>query len=89
MSKMSERCFHGYNTLKEEVPAKSRCVSRRRVATMVHQTGFGLGRYQTGPNSKFEFELKKLKIPKKFLKIFQGATNLIVSNFLKKFVHLV
>jgi len=26
---------------------------------------------------------KKLKIPKKFLKILQGATNLMVSNFLK------
>src|SRR6185312_10284782 len=31
---------------------------------------------------KFEFE-KKSKIPKKFLKILQGATNLMVSNFLK------
>ena len=27
--------------------------------------------------------LRKLKIPKKFLKILQGATNLMVSNFLK------
>ena len=31
--------------------------------------GSGLGRYQTGPNLKFEFELKN----KKILKIFQGA----------------
>jgi len=29
------------------------------------QTGSGLGRYQTGPNSKFEFEFKKWKIPQK------------------------
>ena len=48
----------------------------------------GLGRYQTAPNSKFKFKFKKmknfLKILKKFLKILQGATNLMVSNFLKK-----
>ena len=25
------------------------------------RAGFGLGRYQTGPNSKFKFEFKKLK----------------------------
>ena len=47
------------------------------------RSGSGLGRYQTGPNSKFKFELKKWKIPKKFLKILQGATNLMVSNFLE------
>ena len=47
-------------------------------------SGSGLGRYQTGPNSKFKFEFKKMKnSQKKFLKILQGATNLIVSNFLK------
>ena len=38
------------------------------------------GRYQTDTNSKFEFEFKKNE---KFLKILQGATNLMVSNFLK------
>ena len=26
--------------------------------------GYGLGRYQTGPNSKFKFEFKKIKNPK-------------------------
>ena len=26
--------------------------------------GYGLGRYQTGPNSKFKFKFKKIKIPK-------------------------
>ena len=36
------------------------------VAVRVNQTGgnrpsFGLGRYQTGPNSKFKFEFKKMK----------------------------
>ena len=46
-------------------------------------TGSGLGRYQTGPNSKFKFEFKKWKFLKKFLKILQGTTNLMVSNFLK------
>ena len=46
--------------------------------------GSGLGRYQTGTNSKFKFKFKKNeKFQKKFLKIFQGATNLMVSNFLK------
>ena len=47
------------------------------------RSGSGLGRYQTGSNSKFKFKFKKWKIPKKFLKILQGATNLMVSNFLK------
>ena len=42
--------------------------------------GFDLGRYQTGPNSKFKFEFKKMKNSQKIL---QGATNLMVSNFLK------
>ena len=45
--------------------------------------GFGLGRYQTGLNLKFKFELKNEKFLKNFLKILQGATNLMVSNFLK------
>jgi len=31
--------------------------------------GFSLGRYQTGPNSKFKFEFKKMKNSQKFLKI--------------------
>ena len=45
--------------------------------------GFGLGRYETGPNSKFNFEFKKMKKSQKNLKILQGTTNLMVSNFLK------
>ena len=61
------------------------------VALMIHQTGgnrsgltgSGLDRYQTGSNSKFKFKFKKWKILKKFLKILQGAKNLMVSNFLK------
>ena len=48
------------------------------------RSGSGLGRYQIGSNSKFKFEFKKnKKIPKKFLKILQGVTNVMVSNFLK------
>ena len=43
------------------------------------RTGSGLVRYETGPNSKFKFKLKN----EKFLKIRQGAMNLMVSNFLK------
>ena len=39
----------------------------------------GLGRYQTGSNSKFKIELKKMKNSQ----ILQGAMNLMVSNFLK------
>ena len=46
--------------------------------------GSGLDRYQTGPNLKFKFKFfKKNKKSQKFLKILQGATNLMVSNFLK------
>ena len=41
--------------------------------------GSGLGRYQTGLNSNLNF--KKWNFLKKILKIFQGATNLMVSNF--------
>ena len=47
------------------------------------RTGSGFGRYPTDQNSKFKFEFKKWKILKKFLKILQGAMNLMVSNFLK------
>ena len=44
--------------------------------------GTGSVRYETGPNSKFKFEFKKNeKFPKKFLKILQGAKNLMVSIF--------
>ena len=60
------------------------------VALRVHQTGGNRSGligywYQTGTNSKFKFKFKKNeKFPKKFLKtILQGATNLMVSNFLK------
>jgi len=35
------------------------------------QTGSGLVRYETGSNSKFKFEFKKMKIPKKILKYFK------------------
>ena len=48
-----------------------------------NRAGSGFGRYSTGQNSKFKFKFKKWKIPKKFLKIIQGAMNLMVSNFLK------
>ena len=48
------------------------------------RTGSDSGRFETGPNSKFKFEFQKMKnSQKKFLKILQGATNLMVSNFLK------
>jgi len=59
-----------------------------RATTMVNETGgnrsglTGQARFWFGPvsNSKFKFEFKKNE---KFLKILQGATNLIVLNFLK------
>ena len=44
---------------------------------------FRFVRYEIGPNSKFKFKFKKIKKIKKFLKILKGATNLMVSNFLK------
>ena len=46
-------------------------------------SGSGLGQYQTGLNLKFKFKFKKMKKIQKFLKILQGATNLMVLNFLK------
>ena len=46
-------------------------------------SGSGLVRYETGTNSKFEFEFKIMKNSQKNLKILQGAMNLMVSNFLK------
>ena len=55
-----------------------------RLPVKLVRTGSGLVRYETGQNSKFKFELKKMKnSQKKFLKILQGATNLMVSNFLQ------
>ena len=54
-----------------------------RLSVKPVRSGSGLGRYQTGPNSKFKFEFKKMKNYQKILKILQGATNLMVSNFLK------
>ena len=58
------------------------------VASTVTRTGGNRSdltgyRYETGQNSKFKIEIKKWKIPKNFLKILQGVTNLMVSNFLK------
>ena len=51
--------------------------------------GFGLGRYQTGPNSKFKFEFKKNE---KFTKIPKNTLRCDESNsvkFSQKIVHLV
>ena len=53
------------------------------------RSGFGLGRYQTGPNSKFKFEFKKMK---NSLKIPKNTSRCDESNgvkFFQKFVHLV
>ena len=50
------------------------------VTAVTGLTGSGIGRLETGPNLKFKFEFQKME---KFLKILQGATNLMVSNFLK------
>ena len=58
-----------------------------RLPVKLVRTGSGLGRFQTDPNLKFEFEFKKMKIPKKILKILQVATNLMVSkNFKYSFI---
>ena len=53
------------------------------------RTGSGLGRYQTGPNSKFKFKFKKMK---NFQKIPKNTSKCDKSNcvkFSQKFVHLV
>ena len=52
------------------------------------RSGFGLGRYQTGPNSKFKFEFKKMK---NFQKFFKNTLRCDESNgvkFSQKFVRL-
>ena len=61
---------------------KSRSESIRlpRLPVKPVRTGSDSDRFQTGPNSNFKFKFKKNK---KFLKIFQVATNLMVSNFFK------
>ena len=51
--------------------------------------GFGLGRYQTGPNSKFKFELKKIKNSQKFPKNTSRCDESNGVKFSQKFVHLV
>ena len=53
------------------------------------RSGSGLGRYQTGTNSKFKFEFKKMK---KFQKIPKNTSRCNESNgveFSQKIVHLV
>ena len=35
--------------------------------TSGNRSGYDLGRYQTGPNSKFKFKFKKIKIPKRVI----------------------
>ena len=74
-------------------------ISVTDVTAMVNQTGgnrsgltgfgFGLGRYQTGPNLKFKFELKKMKISKKILKNTSRCDESNGVKFSQKFIHLV
>ena len=51
--------------------------------------GFGLGRYQTGPNSKFKFEFKKMKNSQKIPKNTLRCDEPNGVKFSQKFVHLV
>ena len=68
----------------EERKGRRRRRGRSRVnRTVGNRSGSGSVRYETGQNSKFKFEFKKLKFSNKFLKILQVATNLMVSNFFK------
>jgi len=53
------------------------------------RSGSGLGRYQTGPNSKFKFKLKNKKFPKKFPKNISRCDEYNGIKFSQKFVHLV
>ena len=51
-----------------------------RLLVKLVRPGSGLGRYQTGPNSKFEFEFKKMK---KFQKISKNTSKCDESNGVK------
>ena len=51
--------------------------------------GSGLGRYQTGPNSKFKFEFKKMKNSQKIPKNTSRCDESNGVKFSKKFIHLV
>ena len=51
--------------------------------------GSGLSWYQTGPNSKFEFEFKKWKIPQKIPKNTLRCDESSGVKFSQKFIHLV
>jgi len=79
--KMKTRWHEGYEERKKCIC----CMVRNRV----HQTvgnWSGLVRYETGPNSKFKFEFKKIK------KIPKNTSNCDESNsvkFFQIFVHLV
>ena len=53
------------------------------------RAGSGLGRYQTGPNSKFKFEFKKIKKSQKNPKNTSRCDESNGVKFSQKFVHLV
>src|SRR6185437_1298369 len=53
------------------------------------RSGSGLGRYQTGPNSKFKFEFKKMKKSQKNPKNISRCGESNGVKFSQKFVHLV
>ena len=51
--------------------------------------GSGLGRYQTGPNSKFKFEFKKMKNSQKLTKNISRCDEFNSVKFSQKIVHLI
>ena len=53
------------------------------------QPGSGLDQYKTGPNSKFKFKFKKMKISQKILKNTSRCNESNGVKFSQKFVHLV
>ena len=53
------------------------------------QSGFGLSRYQTSPNSKFKFKFKKMKNSQKISKNTSRCDESNGVEFSQKFVHLV
>ena len=54
-----------------------------------NRSSSGLGRYQTGPNSKFKFEFKKIKNSQKISKNTLRCDEFNGVKFSQKFVHLV
>ena len=78
-------CDHFTKYAAHFLPAWTLLPLPRVPQTVGNQTGSGLVRYETGPNSKFKFKFKKRKIPKNTLRC--DKSNGV--KFSQKFIYLV